>query len=137
MSKSMWLDRTLFTSPYYYRLCLTEKDFQKELKHLRLPKSSWGTWLATDRAGATLHRFTKSNGEMCAIICLDESAYSSLVQRYSVLVHEAVHLWQYIREHISEHEPSKEFEAYMIDTLSLRLMESYNEQIKMRRKKKK
>jgi hypothetical protein len=44
----------------------------------------------------------------------------------ALLVHEAVHLWQYIKEDIGEHNPSKEFEAYAIQNLTQELLQSYN-----------
>jgi hypothetical protein len=42
-----------------------------------------------------------------------------------MLVHEAVHVWQFHCENIGEREPSIEFEAYSIQAVSQFLMEAY------------
>lgn len=125
-----WLDRSLFVSPYYYCLCLTEKAFRKELKRLELPKKEWPPFILNDHSDATAHTFQKGDGSLAAIICLRATSKNSLAQIHSLLVHEAVHLWQSIRENIGEREPSVEFEAYSIQTLSQRLFESYADQTK-------
>lgn len=133
--KSQWLDRSLFISPYYYRLCLTEKEFHKELKKLKLPKNKWPRFVKTDHSDATLHTFISSEGYLCAIITIRHCDDHSRPQIYAMMVHEATHLWRYIRENVGECEPSAEFEAYAIQSLSQRLMESYEYQTKKKGRK--
>jgi hypothetical protein len=41
------------------------------------------------------------------------------------LLHEAVHVWQALREEIGEEKPSHEFEAYAIQGISSELMRAY------------
>lgn len=48
-------------------------------------------------------------------------------QVYGLIVHEAVHVWQRIVEHIGEHKPSDEFMAYGIQTIAQELMFAYKE----------
>lgn len=129
-----WLDRALLISPFYYGLCLSEKDFQKELKGLKIPRSEWPSFLGSPHANATLHTFEKGDGILCAIITLGSMKGRSLAQVHAMLVHEAVHLWQAIRENIGEHRPSAEFEAYSVQTISQRLIESYDEAKKGKKK---
>jgi hypothetical protein len=131
----LWLDRALFVSPYYYRLCLTEKDYHKELKRLKLPKKDWDDFLKTDHCGATIHLFIEPKGGRCAVVCLHVDKKHTIEQVHAMLVHEAVHLWQEIRDYIGEGRPSTEFEAYAIQSLSQRLMESYAEQTSKKARK--
>lgn len=121
-----WLDRALLVSPYHYGLCKTEKAFRKELKRLCVPKADWPQFLASKSANATTHFFEKRDGiGLCCIVCMPVANGVSKPQICGLLVHEAAHIWQEIRENIGEQSPSKEFEAYAIQTISQRLMEAY------------
>lgn len=120
-----WLDRTLMESPYYYGLCLSEKDFRKELKRLNVPKDGWPKFVATEQAHATAHFFESAGGEQSVIVTLGSAKGRSLAQIHALLVHEAVHIWQAIREHIGEKNPSSEFEAYSIQSISQALMQAF------------
>lgn len=131
--KSHWLDRSLFTSPYYYRLCLTEKEFHKELKALELPKNKWPSFIKGEKSGATIHTFESSDGALCAIVNLKKTT-APIESIYSLLVHEAQHLVDYCFEELGETDPSSELKAYAIQSISQRLMESYKEQTKKKRK---
>lgn len=124
-----WLDRSLLTSPYCYALCLSEDAFKAEMKSLGVPNERRGGWIATPQADATLHYLEnqKTSG-LAAIICLRAND-KELEQVYSLLVHEAVHLWQVIKEHIGEDSPAKEQEAYAIQRIAQSLMYSYKEQV--------
>ncbi len=124
-----WLNRELVTSPIYYALCINEKDFNYELKRLGISKSKRPDFLSNDHCNATTH-FLHNNGKLCAIVCLGDTSNADKLQVYSLLVHEAVHLWQRIRENLGEWEPSKEFEAYSIQRISQELMYSYKKQSK-------
>lgn len=129
-----WLDRALVVSPYYYGLCLSEKDFQKELKGLKIPRDEWPAFLASKSADATAHFFESGDGKRCCIITLGSVKGRSVAQVHSMLVHEAVHLWQEIREDIGERRPSPEFEAYAVQSLAQRLIESYQDGMNGKRK---
>lgn len=127
---SKWLDRSLVVSPYYYCLCVNEKSFRKQLKSMDLPKSDWPSFLATKQADATVHFFEHSNGSLCAIVCIRAGKQHSIEQVFAMLTHEAIHIWQEIRDYLGEKFPSKEFEAYSVQTLCQRLFESYVTQTK-------
>lgn len=115
--KVEWCDRKLVTSPYYYCLVLTEKTYHKELDKLNIPDNIRSTWLNSG-ADATAHFFThgETNRKIC-IVCLNDTKKVTDVQKVGLLCHEAIHIWQYIREELGEHNPSKEFEAYSIQTI--------------------
>ena len=125
-----WLDRALVVSPYFYGLCLSENDFRKELKKLKVQKDQWPPFLASGSANASAHFFDGANGSRSCIIAIGSTKGRSVAQIHAMLVHEAVHLWQEIRSDIGEKQPSSEFEAYAVQALSQRLIESYETQRK-------
>lgn len=123
-SKLKWIYRSLIESPYCITLCQNKKAFRQELKRLKIPKDDQPEWIAPGKDG-TAHFFQKVNKvhDLCAIVCVKSSA--DPVQTVGLIVHEAVHCWQRIKEEIGEREPSKEFEAYSIQAVAQRLMASY------------
>jgi len=126
-----WLNRSLLVSPYCYALCTSEKKFKKELKRLGVPKADWPNFLTSTHVNATVHYFdeTESQGK-CCIVCLGSTEGFSKIQVYALLVHEAVHIWQAIRDSIGERYPGVEQEAYAIQRIAQSLMYAYKEQVK-------
>jgi hypothetical protein len=110
-----WIDRALVVSPYCYGLCLSEADFKRQLKRLNVPRDDWPSFLGAEGGNATAHFFESAHG-LCAIVTLGGTNGKSIQQVHAMLVHEAVHI---------EKSPSSEFEAYSVQTISQRLMESY------------
>ena len=66
------------------------------------------------------------NGKYC-IVQLGEVADRSLLQIHSLLLHEAVHVWQRVKALMGEKEPSIEFEAYSIQRIALDLFSMFEE----------
>ena len=134
MSKkdSMWLERCAFELPYCYRLCITEKDFHKELKRLKIAKSSWPSFIKTPQANATCHFFQSASSELAAIVCISKKGCKDrpLDQILGLLAHEAMHIWRECREHVGETNPSYELEAYAMQRIAQNLVASWLEQIK-------
>lgn len=124
-----WLDRSLLAGPYYC-LCLSEKALHKELKNLGLPLNEWPGFIKRS-SYATTHFFT-NDGKECAIVCLGSTKGFTGIQVAAIICHEAVHVWQYFRRSIGEDKPGDETEAYAIQTITQRLMESYREQTRRR-----
>lgn len=130
-----WLDRSLLTSPYCYALCLSEKAFNAEMKRLKV--SEPGRWLKNTHCGATIHYFEKgASAGLCAIVCLNPAHDVAREQVYALLVHESVHLWRAIKDHLGEDAPASEEEAYAIQRIAQSLMFSYKEQTTKKKRKK-
>lgn len=129
-----WVDRALIVAPMYIGLCIEEKKFNRALKELKIPRDAWPSFLITSSANATAHFFAKPNGEQCVIVTIAPSKDASIAQIHALLVHEAVHIWQEVRQHIGEKWPSSEFEAYSIQSISQRLMEAYADLTKAKKK---
>lgn len=127
MSKrTNWLNRDLIVGPYL-TLVLSEKECHKAFRLCRLPKDQWAPWIKTDTADATMHRLDNPSGNLVCIVAMRVRPGISGVQAASMLVHEAVHVWQCFRQRIGEESPSAEFEAYAIQAISQRLMSAYAE----------
>lgn len=123
-SKVQWVSRALVISPYYIGLCKTEEAFTRELKRMKLPKSSYPVFIP-DGAGARVHFFEKGDGSLSAIVCITRPKGITKEQLNALLVHEAVHVWQEIRACLGEKAPSSEFEAYSIQSISQSLMQAF------------
>jgi len=121
MAKINWLSRMVVKGPRLV-LCLSEAEYQAVIKFLVVTDPD--PWLI-DGSGACAHHFASSGGGRTEVVCLNADDFDSPIGIASVLVHEAVHIWQGYRAYIGEDEPSKEFEAYFVENVSRTLMEEY------------
>lgn len=137
--KSKWLDRGLMVGPYY-RLCLSETDFQAELDRLVPDKRKHPPFLSGETCNATTHFFARSTTSACDadmnIVCLGNTEDVKVEQVYGILIHEAVHIWQNFKDRIGETHPAVEQEAYAIQRIAQSLIWSYRKQKRKRKKEK-
>lgn len=129
--KVQWLDRCLIIGTHYFTLCTTEKLFKKALKHLRIPKNDRPPFLSNWHSNATAHYFEhRDEGKASCVVCLGNTDGKDKAQIFGLLTHEAVHIWQRVKEAIGEGAPSPEFEAYAIQSISQQLFSEYERQTK-------
>ena len=129
--KLKWIDRTLVIGSHYVALCTTEKLYKKALKHLRIPKKDQSDFLMKWHSNATAHYFENRGNKSCSVVvCLGSTEGATTGQVFGLLTHEAVHVWQQIKESIGEHSPSHEFEAYAIQNIAQGLFLEYERQTK-------
>lgn len=120
-----WCSRTLLNNPYYIGICKSEKSFRSELKRLKIPEGDAFPWIS-DGADATTHEIVnKKERRKCCIICVSNTKGKSRSEISTLLVHEAVHVWQKIKKDYGEEEPGNEMEAYCIQAISLSLITGY------------
>lgn len=62
-----------------------------------------------------------------AIVQIGDTSRWNIQQVHAMLLHEAVHVWQHIRERMGEDTPSSEFEAYSIQRIAQDLFVMYEE----------
>lgn len=125
--KPQWLDRNLIRSPYHPTLCTTPAGFAHVLKYLKVPQDQTPAFVTGGR-NATVHYFESPQRNLCAVACISPTAEAEPIQIAALLVHEAVHIWQAVREDLNERSPSSEFEAYAIQAISQELMYEYARQ---------
>lgn len=124
--KSKWLDRGLFLSPVYFTLCTSQSILNAEAKRLKVPPSE-----LTPKSDATTNFLQSDNGYWIAVICLFNHKHTKNETK-ALLAHEAMHVWQKIRELIGEEKPSHEFEAYAVQSLCQSLFDEYDRQRRRR-----
>lgn len=122
-----WLERALISHPHYIALCLRPKDFERELKKLKVPKSERPPYHSRPGVDCTVWTIEAKGGKVCSFVNLGPCKGRSREEVYGLLVHEAVHLWQQWRDHAGERAPSIEFEAYAVQALAQNLMQAYKD----------
>lgn len=122
-----YLDNSLIVGWVQYALCLSAADYAREAKRLNAENP---TNFLIDGKHATTHFFERKEGGSgaVAIVCLGEHDEKDPIAVATLLVHEAVHIWQYECELMGEDAPGEEIEAYAIQRISDNLMRAYIEQ---------
>lgn len=120
-----WIDRDIITSPYCVGLCQSENKFLKELKRLKMPEKSMPDWIPEDKDAMVHYLEGNNKREKCCIVCIRERKDTKPAEVIGLLIHEAVHIWQWIKEEINEKAPISEFEAYAIQGIAQKLIEEY------------
>lgn len=118
MSKQ-WLPGALQECSFKYRLVTSEKEFRSLLNKYKLGADAYCD------EGALAQTYFYRDAGLC-LVCLKEGMILNCVDVYGLLVHEAVHVWQFHCEWIGEDKPGNETEAYAIQKLSVELMKAYN-----------
>lgn len=128
MSK-VWCRRDLVIAPVHIGLCTTEELMEREFRSLHIPERSWPEKFMNANADATTHKIKCFDGRHCAIVFITPPEFNVTgIGIASLLVHEAVHIWNWSMELIGESDPSDEFSAYGIQAISQELMERFAEQ---------
>lgn len=120
MSNFRWLDRDTVRAPHL-ALCLSEEEFHQACRHLNEPVSEW---CPPGLCGCT-HTFIREGKVSCVVVVAEGQPDTDGIQIASLLVHEAVHVFQRLCDSIGEDRPSREFEAYSIERIAERLMREY------------
>lgn len=118
-----WCERINFMPFPYFGLCKNEAEFKRACKRMKVPAPSY---LGSSRADMTAHIFDHSKGHTAIIVCVGSVKKRKVSEINALIVHEAVHIWQRVRESIREEKPSSEFEAYAIQFIAQELMEAYH-----------
>jgi len=120
--KTRWLDRTLIRGPHT-TLCKTEEQYLRAMQEIGIDDPD--KWLNPGQI-ALVHHFSSNifGGRIC-VVCIGDIEGWDPIEVASILVHEAVHIWQAYVEFIEEDNPSNEFEAYSIERVAHNLMEEY------------
>jgi hypothetical protein len=109
--------------PFTYGFCPNEKSWKRELKRLGCEQS----YLTTQGSCAT---FTKDGCINVLVTLREDTDKFHPEETIGLLAHEAIHVWQAIRDHIGEEAPSFEFEAYTFQAIFQELLSAY---VKLRR----
>ena len=126
-----WLNPTLLSSGVSYTLCTSEEQFDQLMRHMLADHRDGSRWINPGACATTHHLARYPDRSESCVVCIDGSRTDVTgVQVASLLVHEAVHVWQRILHSMGETDPSPEFEAYSIQGIAQNLMQSYVDQTK-------
>jgi hypothetical protein len=102
--------------------CPDETSWNREMKRVNglapwpeIPNAGGHTqWLKNDKTD-----------EAIILVCVHPASGRSALEVIMTIVHEAVHVWQFLCEHIGEKAPGIEMEAYGIENISRELIDAY------------
>ena len=106
-------------------LARSEKEYLALCRKLKV--SNPGNWMSTEHAHATTHYINSNQGDLAVIVTIQRTDEFTPIQVASLLVHEAVHIWQEVCNRYGETAPAAEQEAYGIQSLAQDLMTQYAE----------
>jgi hypothetical protein len=99
-------------------------------------KSAWDSEMKRLNAGVEPYPVTdakcsafdnRTSNMMAVIITVGDhiDAKADAIGIIGLLVHEVIHAWQWIKRDIGERKPSKEFEAYAVQHMTMLLIDAY------------
>lgn len=121
--KARWLDAGCFRGVFFMAFVPNEKAWNKEMKKLK-ENEPYPT-----AAGHT-HFFPKTqwHGPCCLVTLRDELEKTHTPLEISgVMVHECVHVFQFLKNVIGEDDPGMEMEAYTIQYIYTNMMNAFEE----------
>jgi hypothetical protein len=124
--KTKWLCREVLPSPFYC-LCLSEKEFKKALSDINIKEKV--KFIKNNQSSATVHYY-ENNSKLCCIVCMHDFEDAEFSEIIGLLIHESVHIVQEFADFIGESHWGRETQAYLIQTISQRLIESYQNKTK-------
>lgn len=122
MAKGLWIDRTFQPPAPYVALVKSEAELRAALRDMKHERHlAW-----TDTPGKTWP-FTNAQGSLVCIVAIDASKEPDLTRHEinGLIVHEAVHVWQFWCDEIGETQPGAEQEAYAVQFIAGKLMTAY------------
>lgn len=112
--KVEWCDRGIF--PIYYGFCPSEKAWKRQMKILDIKNSPYPD---VDGRCTT---FDKTNNGLVSkrisIVTINERCDKNHLGVVGLIIHEATHVWQQVRDHMGEESPSVEFEAHSMEYIA-------------------
>ncbi|OGW44468.1 MAG: hypothetical protein A2Y66_01875 [Nitrospirae bacterium RBG_13_41_22] len=101
--------------PVWFGFTTSEKAFKQELKRLGIKEQIDFVLSGTNASTKTFEK----NNELTIIVTLKYNDKNKIDQILGLCVHEAVHVWRQVLDHIREKEkPSSEIEAYHIQNIA-------------------
>lgn len=103
-------------------LVLRREHYMHAMRALGILEDQWHQWPMP--GGAFAAAYHSVHGKHI-VVALGDFVGCDGIEIASVLVHESVHVWQSICEHISESRPADEQSAYAIQAIATTLMRDF------------
>ncbi len=105
--------------PVQFGFTTNEKDFHSEMERLKITEE---VVFVGEGATAATH-YVRKDELLIIVVALKTPRKMTRAQIYGLLIHEAVHVWRNILDHIHEYNPGREIEAYHIQTIAQAMIE--------------
>ena len=140
--REVWCDSAIVISPFYYTICLSEKQFKQQMQIAGVPKTDYPeSYQGSKTSNATCWTFTpsaKDKYKEFIIVTVDNWQDKTPEQVVALIVHEATHIKQKIVNRLGGIDVGAEFEAYTMQNIVQNLLYAFNTQReRLERKKKK
>lgn len=119
-NRVMWIDRGW--QPVAIGFCPSRKAWKKEAKRLN-SSDPWPE--AANMGGHTALLVNDKTGEAIIMVSVFDGSERDALEVILTLVHEAVHVWQFICRYTVEDNPGIETEAYAIEAIAKGLIDAY------------
>lgn len=120
VDRVIWCDRGW--QPLYYGFCPSEAAWKREMRRLGVDAP-----YPTSDGRCTLFETSKSANECALVTISSASSKRKKIEVVGLIVHEAMHVWRFVRERMGEREPSLEFEAYAMQAIAQNLIVAYEQ----------
>lgn len=114
----IWGERSYF--PYWYGFCPNAKAWQVEMKRLAVEGDNP---YPTVDGGCSY--FRGPDGHELALVTISDKPNIPAITRIGLIVHEGTHVWQRMCKAMGEDKPSREFEAYSLQSIVSSLIHAY------------
>jgi len=104
--------------PLFYGFCPNKKSWDKHMKFLGLENEPY------PETNGHMIELSEDKKTVC-IATVGDVGSRSRAEIIGVIVHEAVHVWQSVQEHIGETSPGREMEACAIQAITQHLIEAF------------
>jgi len=126
---ALWLSHSLISFPHI-GLCISEEQFRGAYKKLKISQREYpDSWIPDGKDACVYTTEALSadggSGSRAEVVCMRVRKGVDPVEVVGLLIHESVHIWQRHCEHMGETKPSREFEAYSIQSIAQSLIEEY------------
>jgi hypothetical protein len=124
--KVVWCDQGMF--PVSYGFCPSETAWRRQMRAWKVRGTPYpGTSGCTFPFYDENDKGDETSGYLEVLVTLDppEDIAKDPIMVIGLMAHEATHVWQEIRSHMQEQNPSSEFEAYAVQHITQELLSAF------------
>lgn len=122
-SKKRVHDISLDVYPVRILYCPTIKVWEKQLKRMKVDDGPAVPENAHQKGGFVRHLVSIEEGHHVILVYIGDN--EDAMQVMSSIVHESVHVWQYVLDVIKERNAGMEPEAYAVETIYCNIVDAY------------
>lgn len=117
--RTVWIDRGW--QPTLIGFVPSEAAWDKTVRQYNINSG----WPEITKGGGWTQLLTNASGSAIILVCISDEGVTDAAEIVLTILHEAVHVWQFLRKHICEDAPGIEMEAYGIEAITRGLLAAY------------